>query len=227
MILYNNILLIIGVYALFFQYGDVEIEHLKKRDKKLASVIDRLGYLERPVSNDIFSSIIRHIIGQQISTQAQVTIWNRLLDITNNNVCVESVSAINTNDLQQLGMSFRKVEYIQNFTDKVASNHLDIDALHNMCDDDVIKTLSSLNGIGVWTAEMLLLFTMQRPNILSYGDLAIIRGMRMLYRHKKIDKKLFAKYAKRYSPYGSVASIYLWAIAGGAIPELTDPANKK
>ena len=67
---------------------------------------------------------------------------------------------------------------------------------------------------------------MERPDIISYGDLAILRGMRMLYRHRKVTPKLFQKYRKRYSPYASVASLYLWAIAGGALPELTDPAPK-
>jgi len=73
---------------------------------------------------------------------------------------------------------------------------------------------------------MLMLFCMQRPDIVSFGDLAIIRGMRMLYRHRKIDKEKFNRYRRRYSPYGSVASLYLWAISAGAIPELTDPAPK-
>ena len=73
----------------------------------------------------------------------------------------------------------------------------------------------------------MLLFCLQRPDILSYDDLAIQRGMRMVYRHRKIDKKLFEKYRRRLSPCGSVASLYFWAVAGGAIPELTDPGAKK
>ena len=96
-----------------------------------------------------------------------------------------------------------------------------------MPDELVIQELSALKGIGVWTAEMIMTFCMQRPNIVSFGDLAILRGMRMLYRHKEIDRAKFEKYRKRYSPYGTVASLYLWAIAGGALPELTDPAQKK
>ena len=74
---------------------------------------------------------------------------------------------------------------------------------------------------------MILLFCMQRSNILSYGDLAILRGMRMVYRHRKITKDQFEKYRRRLSPYCSVASLYFWAVAGGAIPELNDPAPKK
>lgn len=101
-----------------------------------------------------------------------------------------------------------------------------------MPDEEVIRVLSSLKGIGVWTAEMILLFCMQRPDVLSYDDLAIQRGLRMLYHHRKIDRRLFEKYRRRYSPYGSVASLYLWAIAGGAIPGMRDytpakPGSKK
>jgi len=78
-----------------------------------------------------------------------------------------------------------------------------------------------------WTAEMLMIFSMQRPNVLSYGDLAIQRGLRMVYHHRKIDKATFRKYWKRYSPYASVAGLYLWAVAGGAIDEMKDYAPKK
>ena len=73
---------------------------------------------------------------------------------------------------------------------------------------------------------MLMLFSMQRSDIVSYGDLAIQRGMRMLYRHRKITRQLFEKYRKHYSPYGSVASLYLWEIAGGAIVGMKDLALK-
>lgn len=72
-----------------------------------------------------------------------------------------------------------------------------------------------------------MLFCMQRPDVFSYDDLAIQRGLRMVYRHKQIDRKLFEKYRRRYSPYGSVASLYLWAVSGGAVPELNDPAARR
>jgi DNA-3-methyladenine glycosylase II len=81
--------------------------------------------------------------------------------------------------------------------------------------------------VGVWTAEMLMIFSMQRRNILSYGDLAIQRGLRMIYHHRQIDREKFNKYWKRYTPYASVASLYIWAVAGGAIPEMKDYAPQK
>ena len=107
-----------------------------------------------------------------------------------------------------------------------ASGSLDLTRLSAMPDNEICTCLSRHKGVGVWTAEMLMTFSMQRPDILSWDDLAIQRGLRMLYRHRKITPALFAKYKRRYSPYASVASLYLWAIAGGACPDLTDPEPK-
>lgn len=205
----------------YFQYGEREIEYLKRKDKKLAEAIEKIGYVYREVEDDLFSSVINCIIGQQISTKAQETIWGRIKD-KYNNLTPEVIDKTKLEDLQKIGISFRKAEYIKSFAEKVHKKEFNIDRLKYDSDDEVIKKLSSLKGIGVWTAEMLMIFSMQRQDILSFGDLAIIRGMRMLYHHRKIDKKLFDKYKKRYSPYGSVASLYLWAIAGGAIESMKD-----
>lgn len=128
--------------------------------------------------------------------------------------------------LQQVGISFRKVSYIKGAARRVLSGELDLEALSRMPDDEVCRALSALPGIGVWTAEMLMTFSMQRLDVLSWGDLAIQRGLRMVYHHRRITPELFAKYRRRYSPYASVASLYLWAVAGGAIPDMKDWAPK-
>lgn len=209
-----------------FTYGEKEIEYLKSRDQKLASAIERIGYIDRPADEDLFSSVVHHIIGQQISTAAQATLWARLTDMLSP-VNAETILTLSRDELQSVGMTYKKADYILDFAQKVQEGAFDITALNSMTDDEVIKELTSLKGVGVWTAEMILIFCMKRPDVVSFGDLAIQRGMRMLYRHRKIDRIKFNRYCKRYSPYGSVASLYLWAIAGGAIAELTDPAPKK
>ena len=209
----------------FFRYGDEEIAYLKKKDRKLGAVIDRIGPIYRPVDEDLFASVVHQIVGQQISTKAQRTIWARmqalLVEVTPPNIAGRSAA-----ELQSLGLTFRKVDYMQDFARRVLDGSFDLDAVRGMSDEAAIEALSSLRGIGAWTAEMLLLFCLQRPDVLSYGDLAILRGMRMVYRHRKIDRALFEKYRKRLSPCGSVASLYFWAVAGGAIPGLTDPGAK-
>ena len=130
-------------------------------------------------------------------------------------------------ELQSIGISFKKVSYIKNIAQKVLDKELDIEKLRTMSDDEICEELIKLKGIGKWTAEMIMIFSMQRMNILSYGDLAIVKGMRMLYHHREITPEKFNKYWRRYSPYASVASFYFWSIAGGEIPDMKDYAPKK
>ena len=211
---------------MYFKYGETEISYLKDKDKKMAEVIEQIGFIKREVDTDLFSAVIHHIVGQQISTKAQETIWKRMSDRLGT-VNAETILEVEPAQLQSLGMSFRKVEYIRDFADKVHSGAFDLAAVSEMNDQDAIKELSSLKGIGVWTAEMILLFCLQRPDIFSFDDLAIQRGLRMVYHHRKIDRKLFEKYRRRFRPYCSVASLYLWAVAGGAIPGMRDYLPKK
>lgn len=142
-------------------------------------------------------------------------------------VTAESISAADIPKLQSFGMTFRKAEYIKDFAEKVQSGAFDLAEISRLPDKEAIKMLTTLKGIGVWTGEMILLFCLQRPDIFSFDDLAIQRGLRMVYHHRKIDRKLFEKYRRRFSPYCSVASLYLWAVAGGAIPGMKDYAPKK
>lgn len=211
---------------MYFEYGDKETDYLKAKDKVLGQVIDKVGHIYREVDGDLFSAVVHHIVGQQISTKAQATIWGRITEGLGA-VTPENVLSAGTDTLQGFGISFRKAEYILDFAKKVQSGEFDLQAVGKMPDAEAIKALSSLKGIGVWTAEMLLLFCLQRPDVLSFDDLAIQRGLRMVYHHRKIDKKMFEKYRRRFSPYGSVASLYLWAVAGGAIPEMRDYAPKR
>ena len=211
---------------MYFAYGEEETAYLKKKDKRMAEVIDRIGHVERTVDTDLFSAVVHHIVGQQISTKAQETIWQRMLSALGE-VNAEAVLDAGVPKLQSIGMTFRKAEYITDFAEKVHTGAFDLEGIWQKSDEEAIRELSSLKGIGVWTAEMILLFCMQRPDVLSCDDLAIQRGLRMVYHHRKIDRKLFEKYRRRFSPYGSVASLYLWAVSGGAIPELRDCAPRK
>lgn len=204
---------------MYFKYGTTEITHLKNRDQTLGQAIEQIGPIHRPADSNLFCSIVRHIIGQQISTRAQETVWQRLhqgIGIVN----ADTICALELTALQQCGMTFKKAGYIKEIAEKVRTKALNLQALHDLPDSEVIKELTALKGVGRWTAEMVMIFGMQRPDIVSYGDLAIRRGMQMLYQLKELDQNQFAKYARRYSPHGSVASLYLWVIAGGAIPEL-------
>jgi len=195
-----------------FKYGETEINYLKKKDKKLSVAIERIGIIEREVTPDLFTALVSSIVSQQISNKAASTVWGRLCNLLGD-INPKSIIEADVAEIQKCGMSVRKATYIKNIGEKVYSCELNIEEFHNLSDSDIIQKLSALHGIGVWTAEMLLIFSMERPDVVSWGDLAIRRGMCNLYHHKELTKTQFDRYKKRYSPYGSVASLYLWALS--------------
>ena len=202
----------------YFEYGTDAIEYLKAKDKKLGAAIDAVGVVRREMDeDDLFSAIVHQIVGQQISTAAQATIWNRMRERLGE-ITPAVVRAAAEEELQSCGITFTKARYMKSCAEKVASGQFDLGAVREMDDAEAIAALSALEGVGVWTAEMLLLFCLGRPDILSYGDLAIHRGMRMVYHHRKVTREMFERYRHRYSPYGSVASLYLWVISSTKVP---------
>lgn len=209
-----------------FQYGEKEIDYLRSRDPRMAEVIDKIGVVRRRVIPDVFAALVHSIVGQQISTKAHESIW-RKVEETVGEVSPKNILAISPELLQSVGISFRKVEYIRDAARRFESGEFDVLSFDSMSDEQVIEKLTQLKGVGVWSAEMLMLFSMRRQDVLSFGDLAILRGLRMIYHHRRIDRRLFEKYRRRFSPCNSVASLYLWAVAGGAIEGMKDYAPKQ
>lgn len=195
-----------------FPYGKEEIDHLKSRDKKLGRAIDRIGLIERQVMPDLFTALVHSVAAQQISRAAADTVWGRLCGRLSE-VTPRTVVCTGISEFQRCGLSERKARYIKGIGEAVLRGDLDLRTLRKMPDEAVVEKLVNLPGIGVWTAEMLMIFSLGRPDVVSWGDLAIRRGMMNLYGLKALSKKQFDRFRKRYSPYGSVASLYLWALS--------------
>ena len=128
---------------MFFQYGDKEINYLKRKDKKLAWAIEQIGHIERSLDADLFASVVRHIVGQQISSKAQATVWARL-EARLTAVTPASVHAASAEELQSLGMSLRKAEYIKDFASNIVSGEFALQAVEQLSDEEAIVALSSL-----------------------------------------------------------------------------------
>lgn len=197
-----------------FSYGNTELDYLRRKDKKLATAIERIGKIKCEVMPDLFAALINNIVGQQISNAASATVWGRMKERFGE-ITPERLGSATLEEVQQCGLSFRKAGYIKDTGRAVAEGQLDMPALWSLPDAEVIGRLSSLRGVGRWTAEMLLIFSMERPDVVSRGDLAIRRGMMTLYGRKTLDNETFGRYTRRYSPFGSTASLYLWEMAAG------------
>ena len=192
-----------------FPYSERETAHLAKRDPALGRLIERIGRIEREIVPDLFAALIRSVIAQQISSKAAATVYCRLRDMLGG-ITPEYIAAMSAETIQSCGMSMRKAGYIKGIAQAALAGRLDTRAIAQMDDAEVIVALAGLEGVGVWTVEMLLIFSLCRPNVLSWGDFAIRRGIMKLYGLDTLDKKEFASLHARYTPYASVASLYIW-----------------
>ncbi|MHB8134739.1 MAG: DNA-3-methyladenine glycosylase family protein [Anaerolineaceae bacterium] len=196
----------------YIQVDQNAIQHLKNRDARLGKEMERIGRIEREIIPDLFPALVNCIVGQQISNKAAATVWNRMQDrfgeITPPMICIQTEE-----EIQKCGLTWRKAGHIKNIATAFLQGEIQLERLYLLSDDAVIQTLVKLPGIGVWTAEMILIFCLQRPDILSWGDLAIRRAISVLYAETNLTKARFNDYKTLFRPYGSVASLYLWQIA--------------
>ena len=197
---------------MFFCYGRAETDYLASRDPVLGAAIDRIGHIDREVFPDLFEALINSIAGQQISGKALATVWARLCAAVGA-VTPENLLAAGEERLRACGFSGRKVNYMLSAARAVADGALDIHSLVEKDDEEVIRALTALPGVGRWTAEMLLTFSLQRPDVLAYDDLGIRKGMCRLYGLDSLTKQQFAAYRVRYAQHATVAALYLWHIA--------------
>lgn len=194
----------------FFKYGLKEINYLKDKDGILGSAIERIGFIKREITPDPFQALISSVVSQQISKKAAATVWQRLLERLGI-ISAETIAPVDLKIIQECGMSLRKAGYIKGIAEAALTGQVDFEKLKFLKDEEVIEILCTLPGVGIWTAEMLLIFSLARPDIVSYKDLAIRRGMMNLYQLNELSPETFEKKRKIYSPFGSVASLYLWA----------------
>jgi len=195
-----------------FIYGEREVSHLTAQDPVLGVQISRIGHISRAVEPNVYIALMQSIISQQISTKAAGTVWNRFSERCGV-VTPDAVLSLSEEEIAKCGMSRRKAGYLLGLANAICSGELDLKHLSSLHDEEVIQCLCKHSGIGRWTAEMMLLFSLSRPDIVSFSDLAIRRGMMRLYGLESLSKEEFMEVRMRYSPYGSVASLYLWKMA--------------
>jgi DNA-3-methyladenine glycosylase II len=186
-----------------------------RRDPVLAAIIKRHGTCGLGAVRDHFdhfAMLVRAIVFQQLSTKAATTIHDRLMThMPGSKPTPEALAAVNDDQLRDAGISRQKAAYLRDLSEKVLSGSIRLDAVDAMNDDEVIVALTQVKGIGRWTAEMFLIFRLQRPDVLPVTDLGIITAIQKAYRmRKKPTPDRMRKLGEAWRPYRSVASWYLW-----------------
>ncbi|KTD84740.1 DNA-3-methyladenine glycosylase family protein [Paenibacillus etheri] len=201
-----------AVITKFFEYGQAEIDYLGSVDPVLGAAMARMGKVERVIIPDLFTALIYAIVGQLISVKAVRTIWTRM-QAQFGEITPQQLAIHTADEIQGSGMTMKKALCIHDISNLVVQGDFKLEELYGLPDQEVIQKLMNLKGIGKWTAEMMLINCMERPDVVSWGDIAIRRGMIKLYGLDTLTKEQFEQYRLRYSPLGSVASIYLWEIS--------------
>jgi len=198
--------------------------HLRKSDPVMSRLIDQVGPFQLKLERDRFRMLVRSIISQQISTSAARSIRTRLeAAVAPSPITAEALIRKSVAELRAVGLSSQKVAYLQDLAQKVVDGEVRLNRLGRMSDEDVIVELTRIKGIGVWTAQMLLIFSMGRLDVFPHADLGIRGAIRNLYKLKDLpDKRRSEEIAGPWRPYATVASWYCWR-SHEVLPAVTPP----
>ena len=196
------------------KYWNHAKKFLSKKDKILSKLIAKYkGPFETILTTrkDIFFSLCKSIIGQQISVAAANAVFLKFKKKCKNKISAKTVSKLSFSQLKSCGLSRQKILGIKDLSKRILNKSFDPKLIKNMSDEEAIEYLSNLRQIGRWSAEMVLLFTYNRPNIWPVQDIGLLRAISNNYKKKYLPPERFIKYLqKKFSPYCSVATWYLW-----------------
>lgn len=185
-------------------------EELKRLDPAFKKLIPG-SPIEMKLSDDYFASIASAIIGQQLSNRVADVLWSRLVTLTDGNVSPEIILALADEKLREIGISYAKIKYLKALATAVDNNSLELDRLNLLEDEDIVRQLTQVKGIGPWTAEMFLIFSMGRTDVFSIGDGGLQRAVKWLYQLDEIPgKDEMLRISSQWKPYRTIAALYLW-----------------
>lgn len=191
---------------------DSRVIALSKADNELYKLINIIGNYSVDLQTNYFESLVKKIIGQQLSVKSAGTIIGRVSNLCQNNFTPDILLKISDEKFRAAGVSHKKILYLKDLCIKIISGELNFDDIVYKEDDAVINNLIKVKGIGEWTAEMFLIFSLGRLDVLSFGDVGLQRGIRWLYKLDKNESIDFTNLKNRWSPYNTIASLYLWEI---------------
>ena len=187
------------------------VEYLRNNDKVMSSIIDDIGRCTLKSTNDYFRSLVKSIVYQQLAVKAARTIYNRFLDELSNELTPENVLKLKENQFRKAGISGKKMSYLIDLSNKFLDGTIDNKRMYKLEDEELIEHLTQIRGIGRWSAEMFLIFSLTRLNVLPLDDLGFKKSVMINYNLKKMPSNdKIKKIAKNWGDYKSIAVWYLW-----------------
>ena len=187
------------------------VKHLCEKDKRLAKVVRMVGPIQIHLhTENMYAFLVHEIVEQMLSIKAGQVIYDRLLKLCNGSVEPEIVARLTKEEIISIGVSKSKAQSIISLTNAIIEGSLNLSDFKTMNDNEVIKTLTNIHGIGNWTAKMFLLFVLGRPDVLPFEDGAFLQTYRWLYKTSDCSAKSVIKKCQKWKPYSSVAARYFY-----------------
>jgi DNA-3-methyladenine glycosylase II len=188
------------------------LRHIRRRDPIMRDVIRKAGPFTMRPNRNRFRALVSSILSQQISGKAAASIKARLVEhVKPDQISPQSIARLTPDRLRTVGVSNQKARYLLDLAERVVSGELRLDRISRMRDEEVIEALIQVKGIGVWTAQMFLIFSLGRPDVFPHDDLGVRMAIRNLYGLEDLPtKEVSHKIAEPWRPYASVASWYCW-----------------
>ncbi len=188
------------------------MKHLKKYDPRLRQLISRVGRIDFELDGRHYDALVEAIIYQQLAGTAAQAILNRFKNLYGGKI-PDAQEYLSTDEkkLRSVGLSPQKISYIRDLCQRIVNGTIDLQSLQHLPDDEAIRKLDDVKGVGRWTAEMFLMFVLGRTDVLPVDDLGIQKAVKKLYRLRKLpNREKFEQVSKNWHPYCSIASLYLW-----------------
>ncbi len=187
------------------------------KDRKLRAVIENNGIQALKPRKDYFNVLVVSIVYQQLSGASASAIYGRLKKACNNRVTAEKINKLSAARMRKLGLSRQKIAYLKDLSKKFLNKEINPRKFHAQSDEEIIRELVMIRGIGRWTAEMFLMFSLCREDVFPADDLGIKKAIIRLYGLEDVSAKNLDKFSQRWKPYRTYASLYLWK-SGDARP---------
>lgn len=194
-----------------FYHQDSDItRYLVQKDPILKELFTKKEMITVHVNDNYYESLVDTIIAQQLSSKVASVISQRVYAYFNNHVTPTRILDTTEEDLRNLGLSFQKIKYLKSLAESLITNKVSFDNLKDMTDQEVIDMLIQVKGIGVWTAQMFLMFSLGREDVFSVGDLGLRNAVKHIYQNQELTHDDIEKIAAQWSPYRSIVSHFLW-----------------
>lgn len=190
-----------------------KVEHLRESDSRMAQLIERFGYIERNTHRPLFEALVESIVSQQVASASAERTMRKIAGAVGGSVVPATIASLGREGLRKCGVAARKAEWIVSAAERFESGGFGQEELQKLSNEEVVDRLTSLGGVGRWTAEMLLMFSLGREDVLPTGDLGLRKALTVLYGERRLTAKRWAHYRRLFGPYCTIASFYLWAYA--------------